>query len=100
MTALSNAQTISTGTHTLLIEMDTESNWSYSIDGAPATTGTIAGDGFDLTRDYQFFAYVQDYRYNKINISSVTLTTIPEPATMSLLVLGALGVLARRKRRA
>jgi len=100
VTSLSNAQTISTGTHTFLIEMDTESNWSYSIDGATATTGTIGGDGFDLTRDYQFFAYVQDYRYNKINISSVTLTAVPEPATMAMLVAGLPALWLRRKREA
>jgi len=76
VTPLSNEQTILTGTHTFLIEMDTESNWSYSIDGATATTGTIAGEGFDLTRDFQFFAYVQDYRYNKINLHSATLSTL------------------------
>jgi len=34
------------------------------------------------------------------HIAGLTLTVVPEPATMSVLALGALGVLARRKRRA
>lgn len=97
VTPLSNAQTISTGTHTFVLEMDSSSNWSYSIDGATATTGTISG-GFDLSRDYQFFAYVQDYRNNQIKINSVTLTAVPEPATLALLSVGGLVALRRRRR--
>jgi hypothetical protein len=36
---------------------------------------------------------------NSVEFNSFSLTVIPEPATMSLLALGGLGVLARRRRR-
>ncbi len=74
LTSLSNAQTITTGTHSFVLEVDSSSNWSYSIDGAPATTGTIDGSGFDFARDYQFFTYGQD-NHHHLKIQSVTLTS-------------------------
>jgi len=69
---LSDAQIRDTGVHTLVLEVDAESNWSYSIDGAPATTGTITG-GFDLTKRYRFITRNQTKVLN--NIRSVTLTS-------------------------
>jgi len=92
LTQLSNAQTITTGTQSWVLEVDPAGNWSYSIDGAPATTGTSA---FDVARDYHFFAYMQD-NHNHLIINSVTL--VPEPATMALMGLGGLMALARRRR--
>lgn len=99
VTGLSNAQTPTIGLHTFVLEVDSSSNWSYSIDGATATTGTIAG-GFDFTRDYQFFTYVQTLTVNKQNdleIDSVTLSVIPEPSAALLGALGLLGLLRRRR---
>ena len=80
VTSLSNAQTISVGTHTWVLEMGATGNWSYSIDGATPTTGTIGG-GFDPTRDYHFFAFVQDYRNNQFKVDSVALSVVSEPST-------------------
>jgi len=68
---LSNAQTITTGTQSWVLEVDADGNWSYSIDGAPATTGTSA---FDLARDYHFFVYAQD-NHHHLKVHSVTLST-------------------------
>lgn len=96
LTSLSNAQTLTIGTHTWVLEMGTAGDWSYSIDGATATSGTIAG-GFDLSREYHFFGYVQDYRNSRIEINSVTLTQVPEPGVFSLFALTGL-VLCRRRR--
>jgi hypothetical protein len=53
--------------------MDADSNWSYSIDGAPATTGTIGGDGFDLSKSYSFITRNQPRRASQI--IAVTLTS-------------------------
>ena len=72
ITPLSDDQIISGGMHTLVLEMDTADNWSYSIDGAPASTGTI-GAGFDLSRTYNFIVYAQDNE-NDVRVLSVTLT--------------------------
>lgn len=97
-TLLSNAQTISIGTsRTFELTVDASSNWSYSIDGATATTGTIGGPGFDFTRDFNFYAYAQDDD-NQIAIRGVTLETIPEPSTFVLMGLGLAGLFLRRRR--
>ena len=55
-------------------------------------------------------AYTVDHTFGAIgfslasntegHVAGLTLTAVPEPATMSVLALGVLGVLARRKRRA
>ena len=72
---LSNAQTNGvTGTHTVVLEMDADSNWSYSVDGAIPTTGTIGGAGFDLTRPYSFLVRNQKSSIGN-QILSVTLST-------------------------
>ena len=67
---LSNAQTITAGTQSWVLEVDADGNWAYSIDGAPATSGTST---FEVARDYHFFAYMQD-NHNGLVLNSVTLT--------------------------
>jgi hypothetical protein len=91
---LSNAQTITTGTQSWVLEVDAAGNWSYSIDGATATTGTSA---FDVTRNYHFFAYAQDNDVNLV-IHSAKLTVVPEPSTTALLGLGGLALILRRRK--
>ncbi len=101
---LSNDQTILGGgaTQTWVLEVDgTGTTWSYSLDGAEATTGTFAAagaDAFDFTREYQIFGYVQRAE-NDIKIDSVKLTVIPEPTTTGVMALGALALLIRRRLR-
>jgi hypothetical protein len=77
---LSDEQTSGvSGIHTVVLEMDADRNWSYSVDGAAPTTGTIGGDGFDLTRTYSFFVRNQKSSIGN-NIQSVTLsTTVARP---------------------
>lgn len=96
LVGLSNAQTISTGTHTCVLTVDSDSNWSYSIDGAPATTGAVPG-GFNFATDYQFVTFMQD-NHNHLKIDSVTLTAVPEPAALSLLGLAGLALTLMRRR--
>jgi hypothetical protein len=54
----------------------TPNSWSYSLNGAPPTTGSFVTP-FDTTKKYRFIAHAQDARYQ--NISSITLTTIAKP---------------------
>lgn len=73
----------------------TEDSWSYSLNGAPASTGTFATD-FDISRNFRFAAFAQ----NALNsyVSNITISAIPEPSSTALLGLGGL-VLALRRRR-
>ena len=101
LVALSNDQTIQEDSwQTLVLEVDgTGTTWSYSIDGAEATTGTFAeGQEFDFSRDYQIFGYVQQDP-SDFKVDSVKLTVIPEPASMALLGLGSVVMLSVRRRR-
>ena len=66
---LSNAQTIATGTHSWVLEVDAAGNWSYSIDGATATTGAST---FNVARDFQFVAYMQDNHTDFIRAEEIT----------------------------
>jgi hypothetical protein len=63
---LSDEQTRDTGEHTLVLEVDADSNWSYSIDDANSpTTGTIDG-GFDFSKKYSFITRNQPRRASQI----------------------------------
>ncbi len=86
VTSLSNAQPVAAGTQTVLLIVDSDSNWSYSIDGAVATSGTLAVP-FDFTRDYKFFAFAQSLTNiepnapNDFMIDRVVLTVPPPDDT-------------------
>ena len=96
VTLLSNAQTITANTDLAVsLTVAADGSYSYSINGAPATTG--AAFGLDLSQEYHFATYFQD-DIGDFSISEVTLTTIPEPSSTALLGLGGLALLLRRKK--
>jgi hypothetical protein len=95
LTSLSNAQTISAGTdRTFSLTVDADGNFSFSVDGATATTGTTT---FDLTKDYHFAIYSQRPTTG-LEIQSATLTAIPEPASIGLFATFGGAVLFVRRR--
>jgi hypothetical protein len=70
------------GAASFVLEVDADSNWSYSVNGGDAVTGTIGGDGFDFTREYMFGTYSQNLTYVEpkcapgLTIDSVSLSPI------------------------
>ena len=98
VTVLSNAQTITAGTDLAVnLTVAADGSYSYSINGAPATTG--AAFGLDLTQEYHFATYFQD-DVSDFSISEVTLTAlaVPEPSSAALLGLGGLALIVRRRK--
>jgi hypothetical protein len=55
----------------------TGDSWSYSLNGAPATTGSMT---FDTSKSFRFCAYAQNI--NGAYISNITLTAIPPAGTV------------------
>ncbi|MBK1829433.1 PEP-CTERM sorting domain-containing protein [Verrucomicrobiaceae bacterium R5-34] len=99
VTVVTNAQTITASTdHAISLTVNADGSYSYSIDGATATTG--ADFGLDLTKEYHFATYFQDNE-GDFAINEVTLTAldpIPEPSTTALLGLGGLALILRRRK--
>jgi hypothetical protein len=94
VSAISTAQgDITNVTQTLSMTI-TATTWSYSLNGATATTGTHT---FDTSKSYRFTAHAQTN--GNATFDNITLTTIPEPNVAALL--GGLGtiLLLRRRRR-
>ena len=79
----------------------TSTNWSYSLNGAAATTGTFATP-FDTSKGFRFYSFLSTPTANALNgsyVSDITVSSIPEPATIGMLGLGAIiTVLIRRTR--
>jgi hypothetical protein len=75
------------------------SNWGTSgLPGAPGNVWPTAGDGSWWSVDGFLPAYIDQL---DANMGGQSITTIPEPATLSLLLLGAIGLVrTRRARRA
>lgn len=99
VTSLSNAQTITANTDLAVsLTVAADGSYSYSINGAPATTG--AAFGLDLSQEYHFATYFQD-DISEFSISEVTLTAlapVPEPTSAALLGLGGLALILRRRK--
>ena len=93
LTTLSTAQgNITTATQTFSMTV-TDTTWSYSLNGAPATTGTHT---FDTSRSYRFTAHAHSNA--NATFDNITITAIPEPSSTALLGLGGLALMLRRKR--
>ena len=69
----------------VLLSVDADSNYSFSVNGAAASTGVLSG--FDLTQDYSIFIGAQGLANNP-TVGSITLTlaaetpAIPEPSSL------------------
>ena len=78
----------------------TADSWSYSLNGAEATTGTHT---FDMSRSYRFITYQQATSSftttsgENSYFSSITIS-VPEPSSTALLGLGLSSLLLRRRR--
>jgi hypothetical protein len=83
----------------------TADSWSYSLNGATATSNIVPFT-FDTTKDYKFISYIQGNNgdadhVNGSYFSDITLTslTAPEPSTLALLGAGLLGLCMSGRRR-
>ena len=93
VSAISTAQgNITTATQTFSMTI-TDTTWSYSLNGAPATTGTHT---FDTSRSYRFTAHAQSNA--NATFDNITLSQVPEPSSTALLGLGGLALALRRRR--
>jgi len=83
----------------------TATTWSYSLNGAVATTGTHT---FDTSKSFRFITYQQATSSFTAGggensfFSSITLTalTTPEPSTLGLFAMGAALLFSARRREA
>jgi hypothetical protein len=67
-----NVQFLTKKSVPVVIEINQDGVWSYSINGITEATGTIAG-GFDLTKSYRVVVYGQDDNGNGKSIQDVAL---------------------------
>ena len=56
----------------------TADSWSYSLNGATATTGSFT---FDTSKSYKFIAYA--HRNGNANFQNITITAIPAPSVIT-----------------
>ena len=71
---------------------DTPLSLKIDIDDTSGEFIFVEGDGLD------FGTGLGQYQPGAVNVTGAALTPVPEPATMSLLALGGLAMLRRRKR--
>ena len=94
VSSISSAQGDITSAPQTLSMTITATTWSYSLNGAAATTGTHT---FDTSRSYRFTAHA--HSNDGATFENITLTAIPEPGTYALLVglTGLVYVMLRRR---
>lgn len=95
VTELSSTQgdaTVGTTPQTMSITV-TATDWSYSLNGAAATTGTHT---FDTSRDYVFTSHA--HRNGNAAFDNITVCAVPEPSSTALLSLGGLALILRRRK--
>jgi hypothetical protein len=69
----------------------------------PSNTATLTSSALPSPRTGTYFGYADDGFWGDggtINYDNFTLSTVPEPASIGLLALGAVGLLARRRQKA
>jgi hypothetical protein len=76
MEYLSNSQTYNNAAEQTLSMTVTATGWSYSLNGAAATTGSFT---FDTTKNYEFVGFIQGNNSDPDNVdgayfSNITLT--------------------------
>jgi len=91
--SVNDGQTV-TDTGTVVIEVADDLSYSFSINGATASTGTLSA--FDFTEDYNIVVGTQGL--SGASVSSIQLEVVPEPSTTALLGLGGLALILRRRK--
>ena len=75
-------------------------DYTYSIGGA-SVSGTLAS-AFDFSQEYRVEGIFQDAEsfgtYESITLEVGSTTSVPEPTSLALLGLGAIGLVTRRRR--
>lgn len=101
---------LATGTSGMIIDLTLNSPTTYTLSLAPVSdpnspyltySGTLASAiNYVDFRNYDSVSGGLDDAANNFSISSMTITAVPEPASIALVGLGSLGMLALRRRQA
>jgi len=91
---------VTAGVHNLSINYDGVGSINYNIDGTPV----LIGQTYDLAFPDLRTVFVEAYNFGGSDYTAqwdnVTASSVPEPASMSILGLSAVGLLIRRRRSA